>query len=81
MPVIAAINGYALGGGSEIAMACDLRIADHAAIMGFVQIKLGLTPGRGAGQRLLRQMGYARAMKFCWQGDPCQPQNCYRLGW
>lgn len=62
VPVIAAINGYALGGGSELALACDLRIADDKARMGFVQAKMGLTPGWGAGQRLLRLVGYARAM-------------------
>lgn len=62
VPVIAAINGYALGGGSELALACDLRIADDQARMGFVQAKLALTPGWGAGQRLLRLVGYARAM-------------------
>lgn len=62
VPVIAAINGYALGGGSELALACDLRIADDKARMGFVQAKMGLTPGWGAGQRLLRLVGYSRAM-------------------
>lgn len=62
VPVIAAMNGYALGGGSELALACDLRIADAETRMGFVQAKLALTPGWGAGQRLLRLVGYARAM-------------------
>lgn len=62
VPVIAAINGYALGGGSELALACDIRIADDQARMGFVQSKLALIPGWGSGQRLLRLVGYARAM-------------------
>lgn len=62
VPVIAAINGYALGGGSELALACDLRIADDQTRMGFVQAKLALIPGWGSGQRLLRIAGYARAM-------------------
>ncbi|MCA0457618.1 MAG: enoyl-CoA hydratase/isomerase family protein [Chloroflexi bacterium] len=62
VPVIAAMNGYALGGGSELALACDLRIADEKTRMGFVQAKMGLTTGWGAGQRLLRLVGYARAM-------------------
>jgi enoyl-CoA hydratase/carnithine racemase len=62
MPVIAAINGFALGGGSELALACDLRIADEKARMGFVHARMGLTPGWGAGQRLLRLVGYARAL-------------------
>jgi enoyl-CoA hydratase/carnithine racemase len=69
VPVIAAINGYALGGGSEVAMACDLRIADETARMAFVQIRLGLTPGWGGGQRLLRLIGYARAMEFLLRGN------------
>jgi enoyl-CoA hydratase len=69
VPVIAAINGYALGGGSEVAMACDLRIADETARMAFVQIRLGLTPGWGAGQRLLRLVGYARALEFLLRGN------------
>jgi enoyl-CoA hydratase len=62
VPVIAAINGYALGGGSELALACDLRIADDKARMGFVQAKMALIPGWGSGQRLLRVVGYAKAM-------------------
>ena len=62
VPIIAAINGYALGGGSELALACDVRIADDQTRMGFVQAKLGLTPGWGAGQRLLRAVGYSKAM-------------------
>lgn len=68
VPVIAAVNGYALGGGSEIALACDIRIVDEQARMGFVQINLALTPGWGAGQRLLRLVGYARAMDILLQG-------------
>lgn len=68
VPVIAAINGYALGGGSEIAMACDLRFADEKARMGFVQIQIALTPGWGAGQRLLRQVGYAKALEVLLDG-------------
>lgn len=68
IPVIAAINGYALGGGSEIAMACDLRIVDQSAKLGFVQINLALTPGWGAGQRLLRLVGYAKALEILLAG-------------
>lgn len=72
VPVIAAINGYALGGGSEVAMACDLRIADASARMAFVQIRMGLTPGWGAGQRLLRLVGYSRALEFLLSGKVMQ---------
>lgn len=62
IPVIAAINGYALGGGAEIALACDLRIVDDKARLGMVQMRMGVTPGWGAGQRLMRLVGYSQAM-------------------
>ncbi len=64
VPVIAAINGYALGGGSEIALACDMRIVDEKARLGMVQMRMGVTPGWGAGQRLMRLVGYPRAMQM-----------------
>jgi enoyl-CoA hydratase len=80
VPVIAAINGYALGGGSEIAMACDLRIADERARMGFVQIRMAITPGWGAGQRLLRQVGYARALEILLQGRAMPAGELEALG-
>lgn len=62
VPVIGAINGYALGGGAEIALACDLRIVDEKVRIGMVQMRMGVTPGWGAGQRLMRLVGYSRAM-------------------
>ncbi len=80
VPVIAAINGYALGGGSEIALACDLRFADDTVRMGFVQIKMALTPGWGAGQRLLRVVGYARAMEILLQGRAMKADEVLALG-
>lgn len=80
VPVIAAINGYALGGGSEIAMACDVRVVDAAARMGFVQVRLELTPGWGAGQRLLRTVGYARAFEILLQGRHFDADEILRLG-
>jgi len=61
-PTIAAINGPARGGGAELAVACDLRVMDEAADIGFVQAKLGIIPAWGGGQRLLRAIGYARAL-------------------
>jgi enoyl-CoA hydratase len=70
VPVIAAVNGYALGGGSEIAAACDLRIVDEAAQMGFIHIRMALIPGWGAGQRLLRCVGYSRALAILLEGRP-----------
>lgn len=68
IPVIAAINGYALGGGSEIALACDMRLVDAEVKMGMVQINMALTPGWGAGQRLLRLVGYNKAMELLLKG-------------
>ncbi len=80
VPVIAAINGYALGGGSEIALACDLRIIDSAARLGFVQIRMGLTPGWGAGQRLLRLVGYGRALEILLRGNVLRAPEIEALG-
>jgi len=80
VPVIAAINGYALGGGSEIALACDLRIVDERAKMGFVQIKNALIPGWGGGQRLLRLVGYSRAMELLLNGKPMSAAEAHTLG-
>lgn len=80
VPVIAAIHGYALGGGSEIAMACDLRIVDEAAQMGFVQIRMALTPGWGAGQRLLRAVGYSRALSILLEGRPMGADELLAFG-
>lgn len=79
-PVIAAINGYALGGGSEIAVACDMRFMDDAVRLGFVQVKMALTPGWGAGQRLLRIIGYPRAMELLLSGKILTAQDVYSLG-
>jgi len=69
VPVIAAINGYVLGGGSEIALACDMRIIDEKTKMGMVQINMAVTPGWGAGQRLLRLVGYSKAMELLLKGE------------
>lgn len=80
VPVIAAINGYALGGGSEIALACDLRIVDTAARMGFVQIRHALIPGWGAGQRLMRVVGYARALDLLLTGHIMGAHELVKLG-
>lgn len=68
IPSIAAVDGFALGGGSEIALACDLRVVDEAVRFGLVHGRLGLIPGWGAGQRLLRLLGPARAMELLLSG-------------
>jgi len=80
VPVIAAVNGYALGGGTEIALACDLRLVDEAVTFGLVQLKMALTPGWGAGQRLLRVVGYARAMQLLLEAAPLKADAVYALG-
>lgn len=80
VPVMAAVNGYALGGGTEIALACDLRIVDENVKFGMVQVKMALTPGWGAGQRLLRLVGYARAMQILLQGKALNVNEVQALG-
>jgi enoyl-CoA hydratase len=79
-PIIAAINGPARGGGAEIALACDLRVLDAGADLGFVQISLGLTPGWGAGQRLLRMVGYSLALEYLAGGRVLTPLEAAACG-
>ncbi len=80
IPVIAAINGFALGGGSEIAVACDLRVIDENTRIGFVQAKRGLIPGWGGGQRLLRLVGYTRGLEILLDAQPMLPAQLQTLG-
>jgi enoyl-CoA hydratase/carnithine racemase len=79
-PVIAAINGYALGGGSELALACDLRVIDAAAELGFVHLRRGLIPGWGGGQRLLRLVGYSKALELLVRAQPLYAEELRALG-
>ncbi len=79
-PVIAAINGYALGGGLELALACDLRVASESARVGQPEILLGLIPGAGGTQRLARLVGPARAKEICWSGRQIRPEEARALG-
>jgi enoyl-CoA hydratase/carnithine racemase len=79
-PVVAAIHGYCLGGGLELAMACDVRIAADDAQLGQPEIKLGLIPGGGGTQRLPRLIGHGRALLLNLTGDPISGAQAYEWG-
>lgn len=79
-PVIARIQGFALGGGMELAMACHLRVASEKAKFGQPEINLGLIPGFGGTQRLLRLAGRAAALELCLTGSVIPAQRAYELG-
>jgi enoyl-CoA hydratase/carnithine racemase len=79
-PVIAAINGHAMGGGCEIAMACHLRLLKETARMGQTESNLGIIPGYGGTQRLPRLIGRTRALEFLLLGSQIPAAECLRLG-
>jgi enoyl-CoA hydratase len=79
-PVIAAINGFALGGGCELALACTFRLAADTARLGQPEVKLGLIPGYGGSQRLPRLVGKCRALELILTGDAVSAPEAYRLG-
>ena len=79
-PVIAAINGYALGGGLELAMACHLRVAATTAQLGQPELKLGIVPGFGGTQRLPRLVGKGRALEMLLTGDPISAAEARAMG-
>ena len=80
MPSIAVINGYAFGGGLELAMACTFRVATQNARLGLPEIKLGLIPGYGGTQRLPRLIGEARALEMIMTGRTIKPDEAERIG-
>ena len=79
-PVVAAIAGYALGGGLELALACDLRVASATARLGVPEILLGLYPAAGGTQRLPRLIGPARAKELIWSGRHVRPDEALAIG-
>ena len=80
IPVIAAVNGFALGGGTELALACDLIIAADKAKFGQPEINLGIIPGFGGTQRFARRIGLPRARELIYSGDMIDAETAYRYG-
>ncbi|TET26088.1 MAG: crotonase [Candidatus Aminicenantes bacterium] len=80
VPAIAAINGYALGGGLELALACSIRVCSDKAQFGAPEVKLGIIPGDGGTQRLPRLVGLGRAMEMILTGDFIDAEEAYRIG-
>lgn len=80
IPIIAAIEGHCLGGGLELALACDLRVASAASSLGFPEIKLGLFPAGGGTERLPRLIGESRARDLMYTGNPVDAQEAHRIG-
>jgi len=79
-PVVAAMNGHALGGGAELALACDLRVLSSEATFGFPEMRLGLFPGAGGSQRLPRLVGPHMAKRLMIEGESLTPQRALELG-
>jgi enoyl-CoA hydratase len=79
-PTLAAVNGFALGGGCELAMACHLRIASDKAKFGQPEVKLGIVPGYGGSQRLPRLVGKGRALELLMTGDMIDAAEAHRIG-
>ena len=79
-PIIAMINGFCLGGGNELALACDIRVASDRSKFSQPEINLGIMPGGGGTQRLARLIGEGRAMELCLLGDMIDAQTAHRFG-
>ena len=80
VPTIAAVHGFALGGGCELALACDFIVASEAARFGQPEVKLGVIPGFGGTQRMIRRVGIARAIELCTTGDMIKADEAARIG-
>lgn len=79
-PVIAAVNGFALGGGCELALCCDIRLASENAKFGQPEVTLGITPGFGGTQRLARVVGVSKAKEIIYTGSNINAEEAYRIG-
>ncbi len=79
-PVIAAVNGYALGGGCELCLACDIRLASNLAKIGQPEVKLGLIPGYGATHKLARNVGMGNALYLLMTANPINAEEALRMG-
>lgn len=80
IPVIAAVNGFALGGGCEISMSCDIRICSENAVFGQPEVSLGITPGFGGTQRLARIVGTGKAKEMIYGARNIKAEEAYRIG-
>ena len=80
IPIIAAINGYALGGGLEIALSCDIRICSENSIFGQPEVSLGITPGFGGTQRLARTIGIGMAKQLIYTGKNINAEEALKIG-
>jgi len=79
-PIVAMVNGYCFGGGLELAMACDIRIASSRATLGQTEVNIGIIPGGGGSQRLARLVGLGKAMKLTLTGDRIDADEALRIG-
>jgi enoyl-CoA hydratase/carnithine racemase len=80
LPTIASINGVAMGGGCELALACDIRIASRNAVIGLTEARIGAMPGAGGSQRLPRLIGTARALELMFSGEPVSAARAAEIG-
>lgn len=79
-PLIAAVKGYAFGGGTEISLMCDIILADHSALFGLTEVTLGVIPGGGGTQRMAHRIGKYKAMRYILTGDWIKAEEAERIG-